>query len=168
MQIAHSAYPDSPLGSDAFREYEALLVQDFEELIKKNETKVSISADASEFEGWPELTSIEDDVSLAQSSPTKREGFEDHIIGHPDSAGLKLVVSVRHFPCILCPISPRAFILPSEGSVAEAYLSFNENSLSQGLPPLSRGSSFDGEDSPPGAILTAHFLYHLAATVNSL
>ncbi|KAI4319742.1 hypothetical protein MLD38_033306 [Melastoma candidum] len=166
-EIAHSACPDSPLGSDAFREYEALLVQDFEELVRKKDTDISNHAEATEFEGWPELTSVEDYASFEEASPTKRGGFENHIIGHRDAVGLKLVVSVRHFPCIVCPITPRAFILPSEGSVSEAYLStFNENSLSQGLPPLSRGSSFDGEDSLPGAILTAHFLYHLATMMD--
>nr|KAJ0188233.1 hypothetical protein LSAT_V11C900477460 [Lactuca sativa] len=32
----HSAYPDSPLGPDAYHEYQILLVQDYKELKKKN------------------------------------------------------------------------------------------------------------------------------------
>ena len=39
IQTAHSAFPDSPLGPDAYHEYESLLVQDYEELVKKSWTK---------------------------------------------------------------------------------------------------------------------------------
>ncbi|RZB75621.1 Sec1 family domain-containing protein MIP3 isoform B [Glycine soja] len=68
---------------------------------------------------------------------------------------------------ILCPISPRVFVLPSEGLVAEAYLSAeHEDSISPGLPPLSTGLLSDADDVPPGATLTAHFLYHLAAKMD--
>ncbi|KAI4322785.1 hypothetical protein L6164_022449 [Bauhinia variegata] len=35
-EVAYSAFPDSPLGPDAYHEYESLLVQDYEELIKKS------------------------------------------------------------------------------------------------------------------------------------
>nr|KYP67757.1 Sec1 family domain-containing protein 2 [Cajanus cajan] len=38
-ETAHSAFPDSPLGPDAYHEYESLLVQDYEELVKKSGTK---------------------------------------------------------------------------------------------------------------------------------
>ncbi|PNX93714.1 hypothetical protein L195_g016871 [Trifolium pratense] len=31
--MSHSVFPDSPLGPDAYHEYESLLVQDYEELI---------------------------------------------------------------------------------------------------------------------------------------
>ncbi|XP_056864749.1 sec1 family domain-containing protein MIP3 [Raphanus sativus] len=74
-----------------------------------------------------------------------------------------LVVSVHHFPLIICPFTPRTFVLPSQGSVAEASLSRqHEDSLSFGLPPISTGSMSDTDDVPPGATLTAHFLYQLA------
>jgi hypothetical protein len=70
---------------------------------------------------------------------------------------------------ILCPFSPKVFVLPSEGSVSEAYLSAkHDDSLSPGLPPISTGAPPDGDDVPPGALLTAHFLYHLAAKVASV
>ncbi|CAI9264973.1 unnamed protein product [Lactuca saligna] len=37
---------------------------------------------------------------------------------------------VHHFPLILCPFSPKFFVLPSEGSIYEAYLSADqENSV---------------------------------------
>lgn len=36
-EVAHSAYVDSPLGPDAFHEYESLLLQDYEELVRKHE-----------------------------------------------------------------------------------------------------------------------------------
>lgn len=76
---------------------------------------------------------------------------------------------VHHFPLILCPFSPKFFVLPSEGSISEAYLSGDqENSISSGLPPLSTGTFHDGEDIPPGVALTAQFLYHLTTKVMSI
>lgn len=40
------------------------------------------------------------------------------------------------------------------------------DSLSPGLPPLYTGMPPDGDDIPPGATLTAHFLYHFAAKMD--
>lgn len=173
-EIAHSVYPDSPLGPDAFHEYESLLVQDYEELIKKSKTKSRQPDDSSlqenlsfEEEGWSRLTSSEENVPPLEASSSGRDVYEDNRIGHTEDVGQKLVVSVHHFPMILCPFSPRVFVLPSEGSVAEAYLSAeHEDSLSPGLPPLSTRLPSDGDDVPPGATLTAHFLYHLAAKMD--
>lgn len=173
-EIAHSTYPDSPLGPDAFREYETLLIQDFEELVKKAETKARQSKDgnspedvAFEDEGWSRFTSSEEDVPKQEASSTGRDMCEDNLAGHKDDKGSRLAVFVHHFPCILCPLSPRAFVLPSEGSLAEACLQHgHEYSISQGLPPLSTGVPLDGDDIPPGAILTAHFIYHLAAKMD--
>lgn len=157
FQVAHSAYPDSPLGPDAFHEYEFLLLQDYDELVKKSEVK-------SEDEGWSQLVCSEDDILQLETS--RKDIFEDKQISHVEDVLQRLVVSVHHFPMILCPFSPKFFVLPSEGSVAEAYLSIkHEDSLSSGLPPLSTGLTSDGDDFPPGASLTAHFLYHLAAKV---
>ncbi|KAJ0112903.1 hypothetical protein Patl1_02453 [Pistacia atlantica] len=93
--------------------------------------------------------------------------YEDNPIGLMEDVRQKLAVSVHHFPMILCPFSPRMFVLPSEGSIAEACLSNeHEDSLSPGLPPISSGSFSDGDDIPPGATLTANFLYHLAAKMD--
>ncbi|KAF2294324.1 hypothetical protein GH714_009306 [Hevea brasiliensis] len=167
--IVHSAYPDSPLGPDAFREYESLLLQDYEELIKKRGTKSGLSKDYDfqentnfEDERWSHLTSSEEEVPhLGAASSAKIFSGDDEYM---EDAGQKLVVSVHHFPMIFCPLSPRVFVLPSEGSVAEACLSIeHEDSISLGLPPISSGVPPDGDDVPPGALLTAHFLYHLAA-----
>lgn len=173
MQMAHSSYPDSPLGPDAYHEYESLLVQDYEELVKKSKTKSTLpkdndSREISTFgdEGWSQLTSSEENIRHLESSSTGRDIHDK--IGHPEDIGQRLVVSVHHFPMILCPFSPRVFVFPSEGSIAEAYLSSeHQDSLSPGLPPLSTGLLSDGDDVTPGATLTAHFLYHLAAKVLS-
>lgn len=173
-EIAHSAYPDSPLGPDAFHEYESLLVLDYEELVKKCETKSRQSGDTSllenltlEDEGWSQLGPIEESISQIEARPSPRDLDQDNSVGRMEDVGQKLVVSVHHFPMILCPFSPRVFILPSEGAVAEAYLSTeHEDSLSPGLPPLSTGLPPDGDDIPPGATLTAHFLYHLATKMD--
>lgn len=170
MQIAHSAYADSPLGPDAFREYESLLVQDYEELVRRGQMNSEQTNDSDlkesttvEDEGWSELTSNEEDISKIDSFPHKKQ---EHFIGPFEDVGPKLVVNVHHFPLVLCPFSPRVFVLPSEGSVAEACLSAeHENSLSPGLPPIGMGAPADGEDVPPGATFTAQFLYHLAAKV---
>lgn len=173
LQIAHSAYPDSPLGPDAFHEYETLLVQDFEELLKKRRAKATQSRDdnssntePAEDEGWLQFTSNDEDISDLAVNSSGKDLVGDKFTSHTDDVEKTLVVSVHHFPLLLCPLSPRAFVLPSEGSVAEAYLSLqHEDSLSQGLPPLSSGMPSDGDDASPGLTLTAHFLYHLAAKV---
>lgn len=163
--MAHSAYPDSPLGPDAFHEYESLLVQDYEELVKKGEKK-PIQPGVSNFkdnidlgdEGWSGL-------SPGEEGSTARDSYGENLIAETE-VGQNLAVSVRHFPMIMCPLSPRVFVLPSEGSVAEAYLSAkHEVALSPGLPSLSTGLPSDGDDIPPGATLTANFLYHFAAKV---
>ncbi|XP_015902049.2 sec1 family domain-containing protein MIP3 isoform X2 [Ziziphus jujuba] len=172
-ELAHSAYPDSPLGPDAFHEYESLLVQDYEELVKKSLTMSKQPESShlkdnliSEDEGWSELTSIEEDIQH-EASLSERDYCKDNLIDHTEDVGQKLVVSVHHFPMVLCPFSPRVFVLPSEGSIAEAYLSVeHEDAFSPGLPPLSTGLPSDGDDTPPGATLTAHFIYHLAAKMD--
>lgn len=135
-EISHSLYPDSPLGPDAYHEYELLLLQDYDELIKNQESK--------------------------SAKLTLPDAFVDNSLSQHN-----LVVSVHHFPMILCPFSPRVFVLPSEGLVAESYLaSESDNSISHGLPPTSTGLTSDGDDVPPGAALTAHFLYHLASKMD--
>ncbi|KAL0665940.1 hypothetical protein Bca4012_028644 [Brassica carinata] len=145
---SHSACPDSPLGPDAYREYETLLVQDYNEHTKKSE---KISRD----KGVPKFSSALESLTM--------EPITSDNVGDSSGDAEGLVVSVHHFPLIICPFTPRAFVLPSQGSVAEASLSRqHEDSLSFGLPPISTGSMSDTDDVPPGATLTAHFLYQLA------
>ncbi|KNA23171.1 hypothetical protein SOVF_027240 [Spinacia oleracea] len=165
-EMAHSAYPDSPLGPDAFREYESLLIQDYEELSNKQKTKPerldgrNFSENLASEEGWAELDDKE--VSHVVTSPSVSSVYEDNLKQREQV----LVVSVQHFPMIYCPLSPNFFVLPSEGSIAQASLSVeHENSVSPGLPPLSTGVASDGED-VPGATLTAHFLYYLASKMD--
>ncbi|PHU04030.1 Sec1 family domain-containing protein MIP3 [Capsicum chinense] len=173
-ETGHSAYPESPLGPDAYHEYESLLVQDYEELARKSlmdsshagESTVKESTSAED-EGWSQLTTIEEDTLNFGSDASAQNLYEDNVIDRTGDVRKKLKVSVHHFPLILCPFSPRFFVLPSEGSVAEAYLSTeHDNSISFGLPPISTGTTSDGEDVPPGATLTAQFLYHLAAKMD--
>lgn len=165
-EIAHSAYPDSPLGPDAFREYESLLIQDYEELSNKHKIKSErlderdLSESLASLEGWAQLD--DKDISHIVTSPCVSNIFEDN----PKQKEQKLVVSVQHFPMIFCPLSPNFFVLPSGGSVAQASLATeHEHSLSPGLPPLSVGLASEGED-VPGATLTAHFLYYLASKMD--
>ncbi|OVA12407.1 Sec1-like protein [Macleaya cordata] len=177
-EIAHSAYADSPLGPDAFREYESLLLQDYEELVRKCEIKDKSSSQPSDFgqsaennlseslasedEDWSKFSSSEEEIPHPEASP--REDLDE---ANLMSCNLRLDISVHHFPMILCALSPRVFVLPSEGTVAEACLSYeHEDSLGPGLPSISAGLPSDGEDTPPGAILTAHLLYHLAAKMD--
>ncbi|KAK7405053.1 hypothetical protein VNO78_06220 [Psophocarpus tetragonolobus] len=166
-ETAHSAFPDSPLGPDAYHEYESLLVQDYEELVKKSGTKPGQAKLNFENGGHSEFPSSREDVFNLEASSSGRDFYEHNPLDYIEDKVLKLVVSVRHFPLILCPISPRVFVLPSKGLVAEAYLSAeHEDSISPGLPPLSTGMLSDADDVPPGATLTAHFLYHLAAKMD--
>ncbi|GKV25010.1 hypothetical protein SLEP1_g34523 [Rubroshorea leprosula] len=169
-EAAHSVYPDSPLGPDAFREYESLLLLDYKELTKKCQAKSGQPTDSNihgnltlNNEGWSQIVSSEEDVSIS----AQKGLHEDSLEGKMEDVGAKLVVSVHHFPMILCPFSPRIFVLPSEGSVSEACLSAEcEDSLSPGFPPLSTGLPSDADEVPPGATLTAHFLYHLAVKMD--
>ncbi|XP_021743011.1 sec1 family domain-containing protein MIP3-like [Chenopodium quinoa] len=165
-EIAHSAYPDSPLGPDAFREYESLLIQDYEELLNKHKTKSerldekNLLENLASEEGWAQLD--DKDISHVVTSPSVSSVNEDNLKQREQV----LAVSVQHFPMIYCPLSPNFFVLPSGGSVAQASLSAaHEHSLSPGLPPLSTGLASDGED-VPGATLTAHFLYYLASKMD--
>lgn len=164
-ETGHSAYPDSPLGPDAYHEYQILLVQDYKELKKKNNQN-SIHKNSNkpkenpifEDEGWLQLTPRESDTPKSQPFSTSKDTYD---------GGPKLMAYVHHFPLILCPFSPKFFVLPSEGSISEAYLSGDqENSISSGLPPLSTGTFHDGEDIPPGVALTAQFLYHLTTKMD--
>lgn len=173
-ETGHSAYPESPLGPDAYREYELLLVQDYEELARKSlmnsnhagESTVKESTPTEE-EGWSQLTTSEEGTLNISSDASAQNLYEDSVIDRTEDVRKKLKVSVHHFPLVLCPFSPRFFVLPSEGSVAEAYLSAeHNNSISLGLPPISTGTTADGEDVPPGATLTAQFLYHLVAKMD--
>ncbi|KAL8228322.1 hypothetical protein R6Q57_015906 [Mikania cordata] len=161
-EVGHSAYPDSPLGPDAYHEYQSLLVQDYEELMKnnnQNSTATPMNNKGNlipeDGEGWLQLTPrVEDDTPRSPSFS----------IGH---IGQKLIASVHHFPLIICPFSPKFFVLPSEGSISESYLSVeHENSISSGLPPLSTATFHDGEDVPAGVALTAQFLYHLTTKMD--
>ncbi|MBA0586920.1 hypothetical protein Gorai_000061 [Gossypium raimondii] len=172
-EVAHSTYPDSPLGPDAFHEYQSLLLQDYEELIENSDLKSGQLVDSNtkgnltlEDEGWSRFTSNEDVPSLEASSAGKNQYGDSPRQGMVD-LGQKPIVSVHHFPMILSPISPRVFVLPSEGSIAEACLSSeHEDSISAGLPSLSTGLPSDVDEVPPAATLTAHFLYHLAAKMD--
>lgn len=172
-EVAHSAYPDSPLGPDAFHEYQSFLLQDYEELIENSDLKSGQLVDSNtkgnltlEDEGWSRFTSNEDVPSLEASSAGKNQYGDSPRQGMVD-LGQKPIVSVHHFPMILSSISPRVFVLPSEGSIAEACLSSeHEDSISAGLPSLSTGLPSDVDEVPPAATLTAHFLYHLAAKMD--
>lgn len=173
-EIGQSAYPDSPLGPDAYLEYQSLLVQDYEELMKKNDLN-SINTNNKdvkenpilEDEGWLQLTPREKDITKSPAFSSTKDMYDIDRIDHAEDVGQKLIAYVHHFPLILCPFSPKFFVLPSEGSIAEAYISAEqENSVSSGLPPLSTGTFHDGEDVPAGVALTAQFLYHLTTKMD--
>ncbi|PWA95182.1 Sec1-like protein [Artemisia annua] len=173
-EIGQSAYPDSPLGPDAYHEYQSLLVQDYEELMKKNNPN-SAHKDNKEVkenlipedEGWLQLSPREPDTPKSPTFSSTNDMYDVDRIGNAEDIGVKLIAYVQHFPLIICPFSPKFFVLPSEGSIAEAYLTAEQdNSISSGLPPLSTGMLHDGEDVPPGVALTAQFLYHLTTKMD--
>ena len=129
MQVGHSAYVDSPLGPDAFREYETLLIQDHDELLKKYEKldrhKENIHKTASDFncdiDNYSKWGSGVHYGSNSESSPTKRDFFDDDM-GQVEARGRRsLSVAVRHFPMIFSPISSRVFVLSSEGIIDDMY-----------------------------------------------
>lgn len=175
-EIAHSAYADSPLGPDAFHEYESLLVQDYEEMISKNRKHSHMNSETEQVVGGDHLRSngdeftqiaftVDDDSSVGSVYGERDLRFDSNSTEIQCLSRLK--VTVQHYPMLLCPVSTRVFVFPSEGAVAEACLSNNnESSLSPSLPSICTGLDFDGEDIPPGATLTAHFLYNLAAKLD--
>lgn len=181
---AHSAYVDAPLGPDAYREYEALLLQDYQELVLKSDF-------AQRFAETDDVgSSVENQQVLRESIAVKEEdrlwptsseatisGLEDNSPGKSlddlsstmtkEESWKQIKVSVKHFPMVFCPLSPRFFVLPSESAIAESRLSDKfQNSLSPGLPPISMELTSDGDDIPPGATLIAHFLHHLAGQMD--
>jgi hypothetical protein len=150
-----------------------LLIQDHEELFKKceksNKYKDNISYTGSDFttdaDKYSEWGSGVHYGSNSESSPTKRN-LLDGDLGQLESSGKRMSVTVSHFPMIFSPISSRAFVLPSEGIIADSSLSNqHEDSLGPGLPSISTGKPFDSDEVPPGVTLTAQFLYHLANKV---
>uniref|UniRef100_A0A0D9XPH3 Sec1 family domain-containing protein MIP3 n=1 Tax=Leersia perrieri TaxID=77586 RepID=A0A0D9XPH3_9ORYZ len=173
-EVGHSAYVDSPLGPDAFREYETLLAQDHEELFKKYEksdvqkdtipySEKDFISDGDRYSKWEPGVHY---GSNSESSPTKKDLFSDES-SQLETKGKRLSVTVCHFPMIFSPISSRTFVLPSESTMAESCLSnHHEDSLSPGLPSISTGRSLDGDETPPGVTLTAQFLYHLASKMD--
>lgn len=183
-EIAHSAYVDSPLGPDAFREYETLVLQDYEELVKKCEKKgtglhqhhmkrssTGIHNEKLSFDddGLSQFASSEQYDPHEETGSTGRDVCDDDSVNCTEAGdgSTRLRVSVHHFPMLMCPISPRVFVFPSEGTVSEACLSNDhEDSFSPGLPPISTGLPYDGEDVPPGATFTANFLYDLTAKMD--
>lgn len=170
-EIGQSAYPDSPLGPDAYHEYQSLLVQDYEEIMKKNDPNAN-NKDVKENpiledDGWLQLTPREKDMTKSPAFSSTKDMYDVDRVDPAEDVGQKLIAYVRHFPLILCPFSPKFFVLPSEGSIAEAYISAEqENSVSSGLPPLSTGTFHDGDDVPAGVALTAQFLYHLTTKMD--
>ncbi|KAM0868691.1 hypothetical protein ACQ4PT_041158 [Festuca glaucescens] len=72
---------------------------------------------------------------------------------------LTAISEIGHSAYVDSPLGPDAF----RSTIAESYLSnHREDSLSPGLPSISTGKAFDGDEVPPGVTLTAQFLYHLA------
>ncbi|CAA6661903.1 unnamed protein product [Spirodela intermedia] len=158
-EVAHSACVDCPLGLDAFREYGL-----FFSWITKNLSKTIRR------EKWIPIKSTI--FSPKHLSAKSAEGFSPNSVatstGYAGPDGFAgLVISVSHFPMGFCALSPRVFILPSEGSIAEARLSDKHfDSLSPGLPIISTGHGSDSDEIPPGATLTADFLYYLASKMD--
>ncbi|KAL6870757.1 hypothetical protein ACP4OV_014605 [Aristida adscensionis] len=167
-EIGHSAYVDSPLGPDAFQEYETLLIQDHEELFKKYEKSDKLKDNIQDTKGdfTPDIDNNSEWGSGVHfgpnSSMTERNLFDDDL-GQTEARGRRLSVTVLHYPMIFSPISSRAFVLPSEGIIAGSCLSNpHEDSFGPGLPSISTGKPIDSDEVPPGVTLTAQFLYHLA------
>ena len=99
----------------------------------------------SEDEGWLPFASSEEGVPHSEASLAGRECKEADSPSSTSARWPKLIVYVHHFPMILCPLSPRVFVLPLEGAIAEACLSNDhEDSLIPGLPPMTTGLSSDG------------------------
>ncbi|KAK4845521.1 hypothetical protein QYF36_006096 [Acer negundo] len=91
--------PDSPLGPYAFHEYETLLLQDYEELVKKCVTK-SRQSEVGNFkekltfedDGWSRLMSSEEDTPHLEATSSVKDFYEDNPFGPLEDVGQTLIL----------------------------------------------------------------------------
>ena len=126
---------------------------------------------------WESIAVKEEDRLWPTSNEATISGIEDNSPGKgldnlrstmtKEESWKQIEVSVKHFPMVFCPLSPRFFVLLSESAIAEPCLSDKfQNYLSPGLPPISMELTSDGDDIPLGATLIANFLHHLAGQMD--
>lgn len=175
---AHSAHPDTPLGPDAFHDYKRLLLEDFQVLVQKTksdhaaETKLESESDNltrtfKGFEGHGQAMELNLPEQVDHAKVADGE-FRVETEGAMEDHSVHLIVEVKHFPMIICPLMSRAFVFPSRGMLAGAPLSHKaDKALGIGLPRIDAGAVTDDDDSLPiGGTLVAHFLHHLAVQLS--
>lgn len=176
-QEAHSAHPGTPLGPDAFHDYKRLLLEDFQALLHKGKLEQATEAE------------IENNLSLRDNIDTEdRHGLhidvgqrEEESEGSVERSGkgniaeteeevlnVGLIIEVKHFPMIFCPLTSTAFVFPSGGALAQAPLSDEiHKGIGPGLPGIDAGVVIGDDDNIPiGGTLLAHFLQHLAGQLD--
>jgi len=107
-----------------------LLVPDHEELFKeheksnKNKGTISYAGSdlTSEADKYSEWGSRVHYGSNSESIRMERNFFDGNL-GQLEASGKRLSVTVSHFPIFFSPISSRAFVLPSDGIIADSCLS---------------------------------------------
>jgi len=104
-----------------------LLVPDHEELFKeheksnKNKGTISYAGSdlTSEADKYSEWGSRVHYGSNSESIRMERNFFDGNL-GQLEASGKRLSVTVSHFPIFFSPISSRAFVLPSDGIIADS------------------------------------------------
>lgn len=182
---AHAAHPNTRLGPDAFYEYRRWLVEDFQILVQKANLDLAGGTNADledisqkSFEKHEKiLVSSLSEKAVRADGDSQLEAETEEDLTDLDGS---LNVKVKHFPMIICPLMSRAFVFPSNGTLAEAPLAENLDSpMGIGLPselnnptriglPYTDGRAVRRDDDgiPIGGTLVAHFLHHLAGQLS--
>ncbi|KAJ7549057.1 hypothetical protein O6H91_07G038400 [Diphasiastrum complanatum] len=170
---AHATFPGTPLGTDAYAEYKNLLLQDFDTVSGTDPAHDQIVHDpkgeenialAEVIQSQPEVNPQEHKESPLWAP----ESNEDRDSRAASEKKKSPTIQVYYIPLILCPLTPKIFVLPSGAAIAEApLLDSPDYSLGPGLPGIDIGVPIDGEEHiPPGAILLAFFLQHLGSQLD--
>ncbi|KAH7288666.1 hypothetical protein KP509_31G036000 [Ceratopteris richardii] len=154
---AHSVHPDCRLGTDAFHEYKRWLIEDHQLLSRKIDAGQASSQNlVQEVHGQTVQHPDKRDFSnlLRKERAEPDEDIED--------LNVSLIIKIKHFPMIMCPLTSSAFVFPSNGLIARAPLAEGDSLIGIGLPDTTGRIRHDDDGIPIGGSLSADFLHHLA------
>ncbi|KAI5065162.1 hypothetical protein GOP47_0019857 [Adiantum capillus-veneris] len=168
---AHAAHPDSHLGTDAFHEYKRCLMEDHQLLLQRANAEHTEGADSNlENLGLAEVNEFHGKAMDARESniPTNADSqVKDKAEEDSEDPTVSFSVKIKHFPMIICPLTSRAFVFPSNGLLATAPLADVNSPLGIGIPYTNCTSArHEDEGIPIGGTLLAHFLHHLAGQLS--
>lgn len=169
---AHAAHPDSRLGTDAFHEYKRWVMEDHQLLLRKaNADHAEGAAPESENLGQAKVAESLDGKTLDLPEQASHADADYHVKDDVEEdledSRVTFHVKIIHFPMIICPLTSRAFVFPSNTMVARAPLAEGNSPMGIGLPYIDGTTNRHDDDGIPiGGTLLAHFLHHLAGQLS--